>query len=299
MDLTLLRAFITVAREGNLTRAAVQLHLTQPAVSLQIKHLQEALGVTLFTRTSHGLSLTRDGQALLPHAERALGAAADVQRAAQSLRHEVRGRLRIGTILDPEFLRLGGFLKQLVETWPHIETALRHGMSGWVLEQIRAGELDVGYYIGLPSDDDTRDSPAFHAVTLTHFQYRVLAPAGWKDRVKGARDWRSLAALPWIWTPPASAHNRLLSRCFGEAGVKPVKVAEVDQEPSMLDLVKSGVGLTLARDATAIAEAHAHALTIVDGITVPTQLSFITLDERKEEPAIAAALKLIEQQWAT
>ena len=299
MDLTLLRAFVTVAREGNLTRAAVQLHLTQPAVSLQIKHLQETLGVTLFTRTSHGLSLTRDGQALLPHAERALGAASDVQRAAQSLRHEVRGRLRIGTILDPAFLRLGGFLKQLVETWPRIETALRHGMSGWVLEQVRAGELDVGYYIGLPLEDEPRDGPAFHAVTLTHFQYRVLAPAGWKDRVKGARDWRSLAALPWIWTPPASAHHRLLSRCFDEAGVKPVKVAEVDQEPSMLDLVKSGVGLTLARDATAIAEAHAHALTIVEGVTVPTQLSFITLEQRKEEPAIAAALKLIEQQWAT
>jgi len=297
MDLTLLRAFVTVAREGNLTRAAVQLHLTQPAVSLQIKHLQETLGVTLFTRTSHGLSLTRDGQALLPHAERALAAAGDVQRAAQSLRQEVRGRLRIGTILDPEFLRLGGFLKQLVETWPHIETALRHGMSGWVLDQVRAGELDVGYYIGVPSEDDARDGPAFHTLTLTRFQYRVLAPAGWRDRVKGARDWRSLAAFPWIWTPPASAHNRLLSRAFGEAGVKPVKVAEVDQEPSMLDLVKSGVGLTLARDAIAIAEAHAHALTIVEGITVPTQLSFIMLDERKDEPAIAAALKLIEQQW--
>jgi DNA-binding transcriptional LysR family regulator len=297
MDLTLLRAFVTVAREGNLTRAAVQLHLTQPAVSLQIKHLQETLGVTLFTRTSHGLSLTRDGQALLPHAERALAAASDVQRAAQSLRQEVRGRLRIGTSLDPEVLRLGGVLKQLVETWPHIETALRHGMSGWVLDQVRAGELDVGYYIGVPSEDDTRDGPAFHTLTLTQFQYRVLAPAGWKDRVKGARDWRSLAAFPWIWTPPASAHNRLLSRAFGEAGVKPVKVAEVDQEPSMLDLVKSGVGLTLARDAIAIAEAHAHALTIVEGITVPTQLSFITLAERKDEPAIAAALKLVELQW--
>jgi DNA-binding transcriptional LysR family regulator len=276
----------------------VQLHLTQPAVSLQIKHLQETLGLTLFTRTSHGLSLTRDGQALLPHAERALSAAGDVQRAAASLRNEVRGRLRIGTILDPEFLRLGGFLRQLVETWPHIETALRHGMSGWVLEQIRAGELDVGYYIGQPSEDDARDGVAFHTLTLTHFQYRVLAPAGWKDRVKGARDWRTLAALPWIWTPPASAHHRLLSRRFAEAGVKPVKVAEVDQEPSMLDLVKSGVGLTLARDATAIAEAHAHALTIVEGVTVPTQLSFVTLAARRDEPAIAAALKLIEQQWA-
>ncbi|PLZ02002.1 LysR family transcriptional regulator [Burkholderia sp. WAC0059] len=299
MDLTLFRAFVTVAREGNLTRAAVHLHLTQPAVSLQIKHLQETLGVTLFTRTSHGLALTRDGQALLPHAERALAAAADVQRAAATLRHEVRGRLRIGTILDPDFLRLGGFLRQLVETWPQIETALRHGMSGWVLEQVRSRALDVGYYIGRPALDGTRDGAAFHAVALTRFQYRVLAPAGWKERVKGARDWRALAALPWIWTPPASAHHRLLSREFAAAGVAPFRVAEVDQEPSMLDLVKSGVGLTLARDAIALAEAHAHALTIVEGITVPTELTFVTLAERRDEPTIAAALKLIETQWAT
>jgi hypothetical protein len=72
----------------------------------------------------------------------------------------------------------------------------------------------------------------------------------------------------------------------------------VDQEPSMLDLVKSGVGLTLARDAIALAQAHAHALTIVEGVTVPTELSFVTLAAHKDEPAIAVALKLIEQQWA-
>src|SRR4051794_1852588 len=108
MDYTLLRAFVTVAREGNLTRAAARLHLTQPAVSLQIKNLQEMLGVVLFARTSHGLLLTRDGEALLPHAERALAAAADVRRAAAALRHDVSGTLSIGTILDPEFLRLGG-----------------------------------------------------------------------------------------------------------------------------------------------------------------------------------------------
>jgi DNA-binding transcriptional LysR family regulator len=298
MDLILLRAFVTVARVGNLTRAAAQLHLTQPAVSLQIKNLQETLGVTLFSRTSHGLALTRDGEALLPHAERALGAAQEVERAAAALRQEVRGRLRIGTILDPAFLRLGGFLRQLVETHPQIETALRHGMSGWVLEQIRSRELDVGYYIGDPGEDDARERDLFRAATLIRFQYRVLAPAGWKDRVSRAHDWRALAALPWIWTPPASAHHRLLSRRFAEAGVTPVKVAEVDQEPSMLDLVKSGVGLTLARDSIAIAEAHAHALTIVEGVTVPTQLAFVTLAERQDEPAIAAAFKLIERQWA-
>lgn len=298
MDLILLRAFATVAREGNLTRAAARLCLTQPAVSLQIKHLQQTLDVVLFTRTSRGLVLTRDGQALLPHAERALSAASDVQRAASALRQEVRGRLRIGTVLDPEFLRLGGFLRQLVETYPQIETELRHGMSGWVREAVRARELDVGYSIGRPDDDDPLDGVLFHTLTLTRYHYRVMAPAGWKERVQRARDWRALAALPWIWTPPSSAHHRLLSRRFAEAGVQPVKVAEVDQEPSMLDLVKSGVGLSLVRDSIALREAHAHALVIVEPVSVPTELTFMTRADRREEPVIAAALRLVEQQWA-
>jgi len=306
MDLTLLRAFVTVAREGNLTRAAVLLHVSQPAVSLQVKNLQETLGVALFSRTSHGLILTRDGETLLPHAERALTAASEVQRVAAALRHEVSGRLTIGTILDPEFLRLGGFLRALVETYPRIETALRHGMSGWVLERIKARDLDVGFYIGDPAIDEPRDPDRFHVVQLKPYLYRVLAPAGWKERVNrpdrsegGANGWVALARLPWIWTPPESAHNRLLTRIFDAHGVQPVKVAEVDQEPSMLDLVKSGVGLTLVRDSIALAEAHAHALTIAEGVTVPTQLSFIVLAERREEPSIAAALRLIEDQWAT
>jgi DNA-binding transcriptional LysR family regulator len=297
MDLALLRAFVTVAREGNLTRAAQQLHLTQPAVSLQIKNLQESLQVALFTRTSRGLVLTRDGLTMLPYAQRAVTAANEVKRAALSLQDEVRGTLRVGTILDPPFLRLGGFLKMLVETHPQIETALRHGMSGWVSDQILARRLDVGYYI---DGVDEPPAPLFHSITLTRFQYLLLAPAGWSERIQQSdanRLWRELATLPWIWTPPHSAHNRLLSHIFGELGVTPLKVAEVDQEPSMLDLVKSGVGLSLARNSIAIAEAHAHGLTIVGGVTVPAALTFICLSERREEPSLAAAFRLVEQQW--
>ncbi|KAF1054243.1 MAG: hypothetical protein GAK41_00639 [Burkholderia gladioli] len=80
--------------------------------------------------------------------------------------------------------------------------------------------------------------------------------------------------------------------------MQPVKVAEVDQEPSMLDLVKSGVGLSLVRDSIALREAHAHALVIVEPVSVPTELTFMTRADRREEPVIAAALRLVEQQWA-
>jgi DNA-binding transcriptional LysR family regulator len=170
-------------------------------------------------------------------------------------------------------------------------------MSGWVLDQIRLRKLDVGYFIEGAQD---HADPHFHSIRLTQFKYLVLAPAGWQDRIEKVApqgSWRELAALPWIGTPPASAHYRLLSRIFSELGVTPFKVAEVDMEPSMIDLVKSGVGISLVRNTTALAEAHTHGLTIIEGVSVPASLTFVALAERREEPSIAAALHLVEDQW--
>jgi DNA-binding transcriptional LysR family regulator len=289
MDFTQLRAFVTVAHEGNLTRAAERLHLTQPAVSLQIKSLQAALNLQLFTRTPSGMQLTDDGAKLLPFAERVMESVLEFRQGAESLHSTLSGTLSVGTILDPEFTRLGAFLKRLVESYPQLSTELRHGMSGWVLQQVRSGELDVGYYIGTPGKE-------FHTQQLTSFTYNVVAPQGWKNRVTG-KDWPSLAKLPWIWTPPESAHNRLLSKTFAQYKATPNKVAMVDQEPSMLDLVKSGVGLTLVRESIALREAHAHGLVIADKVSLSTELSFITVAKRKNEPTIAAVFSLIQALW--
>ena len=296
MDIIQLKAFVTVAREGNLTRAAERLHVTQPAVSLQIKSLQTSLNLTLFSRSASGMSLTNDGAKLLHHAERVLASMAEFKQAADSLHQTLSGELSIGTILDPEFTRLGGFLKRLMETYPQLSTRLQQGMSGSVLQQIRNSTLDVGFYLGLPPDDVKNP---IYTLTLTNFTYRVVAPSGWKNRVIG-KDWAALAQLPWIWTPPESAHNRLLSKVFAEHHILPTmpnKVALVDQEPSMLDLVKSGVGLTLLRDAIAIREAHAHGLVIADAVSLSTELSFITLEKRKNEAMIAAAFTMLKQGW--
>lgn len=291
MDLKQLRLFAAVARHGALSRAAEEVHLSQPALSLQLKSLQESLGLELFRRTQRGMELTPAGRKLLPYAERVLGAANELGAVAASLSRVVGGKLRIGTILDPEFLRLGGFLRTLVERYPDVETNLFHGISGWVLAQIKAEALDVGFYLGLPED------ARFHAEVLTEFSYRVVAPAGWKKQV-AQRGWRELAALPWIWTPPESAHNRLLSRVFAREGITPRIVAEVDQEPSMLDLVKSGVGLSLMRDSIALRESHAYGLAIADSVSLETELTFVCLARHKDRPAVAAAREVVMSLWS-
>jgi DNA-binding transcriptional LysR family regulator len=114
------------------------------------------------------------------------------------------------------------------------------------------------------------------------------------------KDWQALAALPWIETPPASAHHRLQRRIFGPGsltGLEPRRVALVDQEASMLDLVKSGVGLSLVRDAIAIREAQAHGLVIAERVSLECDLVFICLAERSGEPLIEAAWHALEAVW--
>ena len=120
----------------------------------------------------------------------------------------------------------------------------------------------------------------------------MVAPKGWGAQVAG-RGRAEIAALPWIWTPPDSVHHRLLSDKFDALGITPHAVAEVDQEASMLDLVRSGVGLSLARDSIALRESQSSGLQLVKGLSIQAELSFITQAARREDPLVAAAFSAV------
>ncbi len=302
-DLQTLRCFVTVAREGNVSRAARLLHITQPAVSLQLKRLGRDVGVKLFDRTAKGLELTRDGRSLLVKAEQVLASLEDFSQAARRLTGKIRGTLRIGTIVDPDFTRLGQFLKALVEAAPELETELVHGMSGQVPERILRNEIDAGFYLGELAPEIAGSHPkhkgaiVFVTRHLTQFKYCVIAPAGWERRVHGM-GWAQLANLPWIGTPTASVHHRLLTRLFLEHGVTQNHVALVDQELSTLAMVKSGVGLSLCRESIALHEMQTNGLVVADLADITTSLTFITLAARQADPAIACALSVLSNVWS-
>ncbi len=287
MDLQHIRAFVAVAREGNLTRAASRLHLTQPAVSVQLRNFQQSLGLTLFVRTGRGLTLTPDGAEILQQAERVLAAVSQLQLRAGRMQSSLRGELSIGTSLDPEVTRLGALLQRLVEMHPQVRTKLHHGMSGWTLEQIANGKLDAGFYLG--EIDQDASMPTFHAIPLATISYYVIAPKQWKDRVAN-KGWAELAALPWIWSHPHSVHNRMLTERFGAHGVKPHIAAEANVEASMLDMVRSGIGLSLARDLVALRESQANGMVAIRDFPLQAELSFVALESRKDEVLVDAIL---------
>lgn len=301
-ELRTVQCFAAVVREGNVTRAAETLHLSQPAVTQQLKNLAERSGITLFTRTARGLELTPDGAILAQKAEQVLSVLDDFRQTARDLAGQVRGSLRIGTILDPESIRLGAFFNVLVRRASGIRAEVTHGMSGNVPERILRNELDAGFYLGdvnaargSMSATSEEDLP-FHRDSLATFNYWVIAPPGWEARVSG-RDWNELASLPWIGTPAASVHSRMLEPVFRQHGVTQNIITVVDQEPSMLAMVRSGVGLSLCRDSIALNERQARGMVISDSVELTTTLEFICLKSRRQDPVINLAYELLHQVW--
>jgi len=290
MELYLLRSFVAVADTGNLTRAAERLHHSQPALSAHIKGLEDALGVQLFKRAPSGMALTPAGRELLVRAEQALAAVEDLQRAARSLSGHIAGRLRIGTVSDPEFLRLGAFLGRTLQRFPRLELELHHEVSGAALDALREGRLDASFYFGALGQTE------FAGLPLTETVYRVAAPAAWKARVDAA-GWREIAALPWILTPPISTHSRLVNALFAEHGVSPTKVIEADNESVIANLVESGLGASLLREALALEAQAAGQVCLWGEARLSTTLWFVTLEKHAADPAIAALRGVLQELW--
>lgn len=303
MNLNTLLAFAAVAREGSVSQAADSLNLTQPAISHQIKRLTQETGVTLFNRTPTGLKITAEGAKLLIKAENVIAALTDFQRSAQRRTGKIIGKLSIGTIIDPGFIRLGKFLVKLVETHPELQIELSHGISGEVLKKIERKQLDVGFFLSGPNPNSCShgsievETPSnFHFVELAEFKYRMVAPAGWDTKIKDL-EWPELANLPWIGTPPNSVHSRLLGELLSEHDCELNIVALVDQEASMLEMVRSGMGLSLCRETIALSEQQSHGITVSNRILAPAVLSFAVPKSRLTDPLIQATLDLLGEVW--
>jgi DNA-binding transcriptional LysR family regulator len=300
-----LRCFITVAREGTVSRAATLLHLTQPAVSLQLKGLEESIGLQLFNRTPGGFTLTEAGAALLPLAHRTVAASADFRTAADSLRESHRSTLRVGTILDPESIRLGPFVRSLATASKKTEVVLRYGMSDDVLAQVGKGELDVGFYIDATppesrasgtSPERTIEDGKFLLTALTRFDYRVIAPAEWSGKVIG-KSWADLIDLPWIAPPLDSAQRRLLDDVYRPMGTLPKRGAFAEQEDAMIGLVESGAGLSLIRDSVLDRITRKRNFVVADEVALTCDLGFVCLTSRRHEPIIGRAFSVMQTVW--
>ncbi len=290
MELYQLRGFVAVAEAGHLTRAAERLHLSQPALSAQIKALEDELGVQLFERGPAGMTLTVTGKRLLPEAAKVLADAASLHGKARAMEGAVAGHVRVGTLSDPEFIRLAEFLTQATARFPLLEIELRHEISGAAFEKVRDGALDASFYYG------DLAHPAVGSVALREIAYRVAAPAGWRKKLRHAT-WTDVTRLPWLMAPAISTHHVLATRLFDERGSAPATLIEADNESVIRSLVASGLGMALVREDLALDGEAAGELLVLPETRLPTTLRFIYATDKREEPEMQALLEVIGDVW--
>jgi DNA-binding transcriptional LysR family regulator len=143
MELRHLRYFVAVAEELHFRKAAERLHVAQPAVSEQVRKLEQELGVMLFNRSQRSVALTPAGTALLEEARHVLRHAEVAQQAARNAGDRTSTRLRVGYLPDSLPASVPRALRHLARSAPAIEVDMTTGPSLRLIEDLRAGRLDA------------------------------------------------------------------------------------------------------------------------------------------------------------
>ncbi len=290
MELYQLRSFAAIAELGQLTRAAEKLHISQPALSAQLRALEDEFDLVLFERTANGMVMTATGQRFLLEAEKILAAAQELKNVARVLKGELSGKVSIGTLSDPGLSRVGELMSAAIMRYPLLQLDFHQGVTGASFIQVRDGTLDASFYYG------ELHNPAVAGLLLRKLVFRVVAPVAWIDRIENA-DWSKIARMPWVIPPAISTHHQLAHALFDAHGVKPERVFEADQEAVIASLVVSGIGIALMREEIAQEKAANGEVCLWGDVQIAAPLWFIYQRERENDPAIRAVLDLQRDIW--
>lgn len=234
MNLKQLSYFAVLAEEKQVTAAAKRLYVSQPVLSYELKQLQTQLGVTLFTRTSHGIELTNAGQMLSTYAQQILHLTAVAQNNVVKAGRGELGTISLGTVSSS-----AGYLRQrrltdLRRLFPQIQLDIFEGNTYHLLTLLRNRTIDL-------------------AIVRTPFNHRGLAVENLRADAMAAAgpDWLKNSAqvdLPTLAQHPLIIYRRfqhLLSQTFADAGLDPYFAIICDDARSTLVWASEGLGTAI------------------------------------------------------
>jgi DNA-binding transcriptional LysR family regulator len=242
MELRHLRYFVAVAEELHFRRAAERLHVAQPAVSEQVRKLENELGVQLFERTQRKVSLTDAGAVLLTEARRVLQQAEVARLAVRSARERPGIVLRIGYVPSSLPASIPRALRRVASTMPHLETKMEPGVGLELVDAVRAGELDAAV-VSLPAPTN-----GLRVTTLGDQRAVAVFPVGHPQAVSPQVRLEQIAPERVVVLPRDADrpfYDAVIATCR-DAGISPTLVEMPDgQIERVLLAVASGAGLAL------------------------------------------------------
>ncbi|HET9643849.1 MAG TPA: LysR substrate-binding domain-containing protein [Burkholderiaceae bacterium] len=233
-----LRVFTEVARLGSVQGAAEHLHLTPPAISMQIKEIEGQVGLPLFDRSGRRLSLSTAGEYFLFYARRLLATLKEADDAMARLRGVEGGALVIGMVSAASYF-LPRLMAQFHTEHPGVDVRLRMGNRTQLVAMLQANEVDMAVMGRAPKEWPNRSEPfAMHPHVLVTSMSHPFAQS---ESVAAA----SLAREGFIVREPGSGTRAALEEYLAAHHVQPMFIMEMPSDEAIKQVVMAGLGISL------------------------------------------------------
>lgn len=241
MNLQQLTTFCTVLSEGSMTAAAEKLFLTQPAVSQQIRNLEEELGVELLVRGVRQVKATLPGQILFDYAKKILHLTQQAQIAIQTISQEVVGHLRVGTLNSLGLYLVSPIIGLFLKHNSKLRIKLTYGSGEKIINEMRQQAVDV---VILP------EMKTEYGVEFPDYEKRLLfkdeiwlVGSGRDTTLPASADLRTYVSRPIVsFTDHYPGFRALLERKLAEAKLQPAPVFETENVGTLKRAIESGLG---------------------------------------------------------
>jgi len=276
-----LRAFALVARHHSFVRAAGELHLTPSAVSMQIKELEQAVGMPLFGRDHKTVSITRAGELLLVDVNRALAALKDADDTLGRLRGRETGVVSIGVVSNAKYF-MPRLLARFHAAHPGVELRLTVANREQLVRQLGSNDVNLAV-MGTPPGELATQAEPFAPQPLG-----IIAAPEHELAQQRAIAVEALAQLEFVVREPGSGTRAAMDRFFQNAHVEPIRVMEMTSNETIKQAVMANMGLAFVSLHTAGLELRERLLVAIDVNGLPLVRNWHVV-HLKSEPLTDAA----------
>ena len=287
-----LYVFHTVATLNSFSKAAVELSISQPAVSIQVKELEKSLGNTLFLRLRRGLQLTDTGRAVFGYTQRIFSLAEEMQSAVEEIQGLKTGRLTIGSSSTPGEYILPWAIGQFRKKYPGIDVSLLISNTRSIVERIRNRELDLGMAGASVKEQ------GLSSFTYVSDQIVIIASSTHPLARRGRVSLRDVQGQDFILREPGSATRSTAEECLGEHGVSVKVVMELGSNEAVKNATAAGLGLGVVSKFAVIPDVAAGFIRVlpVTGWRCRRPLTVFYRDDKHLPAAHRAFLRFLREE---
>jgi len=237
LDLRQLRYFLAILEEGSFSRAGMLLHVAQPALSLHVRKMEEALGTQLLLRGPHGVSPTESGEILARRASAILADLGQTEEEIRNLGREPTGIVRLGLPGTIGAILSVPLISQSRRRFPGLKIIVAEAMSGFVRQWLLEGAVDLGVLYGNPHEQGLSYCP------LLREELVLICPPD--RRFLQATPMDLLLEVPVILPSGAHGLRKMLDKVLRRRGIPVDPTFEVDSYASIKQLVEDGFGVSV------------------------------------------------------